>query len=154
MQLWRTADGALLKTFPETVSYIAFSPDGTTLLAAGTNIVWRRVSDGALIESYEDNGSTNHYNRYIAFTPDGHTFLRARAVGEIFAARVPVALHPFTRNGPGLTLHWSGGAGTYQLQQKTNLTAPWQDIGGVITNLSAEVTNQFPSSFYRVISMP
>src|SRR5262249_44715045 len=54
MQSWRVIDGALLRTFPMRAYAMAFSGDGAVLAAAGTNILFFRTSDGALIQEYAD----------------------------------------------------------------------------------------------------
>jgi WD40 repeat protein len=152
-QLWRVADGALMRTFPQGAFSVAFSPDSAMAIVAGTNLSIYGVATGALLSRYADAGS--YYQRAVATTPDGRAFLRTAFPGQIFAARLPLWLNSFTYAGPNGLLSWSGGDGHYQLQQRTSLTdGAWQNVGGVLTNRMAEVPLQNPNSFYRVISLP
>ncbi|EEF60656.1 WD40 repeat domain-containing protein [Pedosphaera parvula] len=151
VQLFRVTDGALLRTYPENANSVAFSPDGLTTLSAGTNLVLRSVQSGALIASFTDGISANE-SRAITFAPDGSAFYYGHSSQHLFAARVPIAFHPFLLQPNGWTLRWNGGVGPYQPQFKTNLTDPWQDLGTPSTNQSFTISNQYPNAFFRVIA--
>jgi WD40 repeat protein len=152
-QLWRVADGSLVRTFPEDSFTVAFSPDGALAVVAGTELAIYSVAGGSLICHSSDNGS--HYQRAVATTPDGRTFLHTRFPGAIYAASLPLWINSFTHAGDHCLFSWTGGGGHYQLQQCTNmLTSTWQNVGGVLTNRAAEIPLQFHSAFYRVIALP
>jgi WD40 repeat protein len=79
-RIWRTSDGALLRTyrFKDPVFAVAFSPDGR-LLATGTAKagedavkLWR-VSDGKCIRTYRDTSSIGVSG--ITFSADGRRLL-------------------------------------------------------------------------------
>jgi uncharacterized delta-60 repeat protein len=57
------------------------------------------------------------------------------------------------RNGSSVSLNWTGGPGTYQVQQTTNLTPPvvWQDVGGPMQSNSMSVPIGPDSLFLRVV---
>ncbi len=153
MQLWRVADGSMVRTFPGGAYGGAFSPDGAQLAVIGTNIDFYAVANGALISHYTDYTNGSHYDKAVAMTPDGSAFLRVCYPSKVFAARVPLWIHPLRQEGNKLLLSWSGGSGQYQLQQRTNLLEDtWQNAGGVLTNRTAELTPQSPNAFFRVIA--
>jgi WD40 repeat protein len=151
-QLWRVADGSLVRTFPEDSFTVAFSPDGALALVAGTNLAIYSVTNGSLISHSSDNGS--YYQRAVATTPDGRAFLHTRISGAIYAARLPLWINSFTLAGNNGLFSWTGGGGHYQLQQRTNVfTGIWQNVGGVLTKRTVEIPLQFSSSFYRVVDL-
>jgi hypothetical protein len=143
----------LLQTFPENASSIAFSADGYTLVTAGTNIIFRSAADGALLASYPD-GTSVVEESVVALAPNGSTFFFAHGRQHLFAARTPLVLHSFLPGPNGWTFHHSGGAGSYQLQIKTNLIDPWQSIGVPSTNPTFSISNEFPNAFFRLTSAP
>ncbi|MDB6016547.1 MAG: hypothetical protein JWR19_1036 [Pedosphaera sp.] len=145
MQLWSAADGSLLHTFPENVYCMAFSPDGLMLMSIGTNIVFRRVADGALIQNYAIGGGS------CVFTPDGHVFLRVGGGGTIFAAQVPLWITPVAQLDGNLVLNWTGGTGSCHLQERTNFMDAWQTIGDALTNQTVTIPIQYSNAFYRLI---
>jgi WD40 repeat protein len=151
MQLWSAADGSLLHTFPENAYCAAFSPDGLMLMSVGTNIVFRQVANGALIQNYADGGAG--YAKVCVFTPDGHVFLRVNAGGTIFAAQVPLWITPVAQVDGNLVLNWTGGTGSCRLQERTNFTDAWQTIGDVLTNQTVAIPIQYSNAFYRLIEL-
>src|SRR5207253_11246213 len=111
------------------------------------------VTGGALISHYSDSTNGSHYEKAVAITPDGSTFLRVCFPGKIFAARVPLWIYSFTREGNNWLLSWTVGGHLYQRQQRTNLTGgAWQNIGPVLTKRRAEIQRDLPSVFFRVIT--
>ncbi len=149
-QLWQVADGTLMRTFPESAFAVAFTPDSKMAVVAGTNVAIYAVPSGALISHYSDAGS--HYQRAVATTPDGQAFLRTAYDGQIYAARLPLWISSYTQAGGNGLLSWIGSGDHYQVQQRTNLIdGAWQNIGGVMTNRTAEIPLQLPADFYRVV---
>lgn len=156
MQSWRVSDGALLRTFPLAAYSMAFSPDGAVLAAVGTNIMFFRVADGALIQEYSDgfaSVSQSQGENGIVLTSSG-IFIRSRGLGEVMAGSVPVLVSARSIQGGQLSIRWVGGTGRYQLQRLSTIGSSWQDEGGVLTTNEVTVTPGSPSSFYRVIALP
>jgi WD40 repeat protein len=89
--LWRTSDGALLRTIVgvNVVERVAFSPDSTMLAAAENNyfenLKLYRVSDGALLRSFVDP-TFGFQKNDVAFTPDG-SMLVFSSGGQYIAMR-------------------------------------------------------------------
>jgi hypothetical protein len=55
-------------------------------------------------------------------------------------------------NGSYLSLAWSGGAGPFVIQTKTNLSdAEWTDVVTVTNQSSASVTFKGPCGFFRIV---
>ncbi len=155
MQSWRVSDGALLRTFPLAAYAMTFSADGAVLAAVGTNIIFFRTSDGALIQEYSDGfASFTQGEKGIALTPSGGCFVRSRGLGEVLAGRVPVFISAPSIQGGQMTIRWVGGSGRYQLQRASEIGSGWHDEGGVLTTNSVTVTPSTPSGFYRVIELP
>ena len=70
---------------------------------------------------------------------------------------IPVNAAPPIQSGislqsGSLTLNWSGGVGSYQVQMSTNLSNPnWQDVGGTISGTNFVVTPSNNAAFYRIV---
>jgi WD40 repeat protein len=105
--LWRIADGAVLKRFPdavpeEGVSAIRFTPDGTHLVTSGylafqdNSGYWQqagvirfwRVSDGQLRQQYDQHTGIA-VTSSIAWSPDAKQFAYGTYEGTAVAARTP-----------------------------------------------------------------
>ena len=154
MQSWRVSDGALLRTYPLAAYSMAFSADGAVLAAVGTNILFFRVADGALIQEYSDGfASFTQGEKGIALTPSGY-FIRSRGLGEVLAGSVPLLVSPPSIQGGQMIIGWVGGTGRYQLQRVSDIGSDWQDEGGILTTNSIRVTPGTASGFYRVIALP
>jgi WD40 repeat protein len=76
------------------VKSVAYSPDGTMILAGGQDygasrgtLVFWRVSDGALLGAYVGETSTAVHS--AQFSPRGNTFAYAREDGRVVVARTP-----------------------------------------------------------------
>jgi len=152
-QVWRVSDGSPVRTFPEGAFALAFSPDGALAVVTGTNLAIYSVNSGAVVSHSPDAGS--YYERAVATTPDGRVFLRARFPGHVLAARLPLWITSFSRNGETGVLSWTGGSGRYQLQQRTSLVdGGWEDFGGTVLSRTAEVPLHLPGAFYRVVEAP
>ncbi len=155
MQSWRVLDGTLLRTFPVPAYAMAFSADGNVLVSVGTNILFFRVSDGAIIQEYSDGfASYSPGEKGIALTPVGGLFVRSRGLGEILAGRVPVLVSPPSIKDGQIFMRWIGGTGRYQLQHSFWLGGDWHDEGDVLTTNSAIVTPGGSNVFYRVTVLP
>lgn len=95
VQLWRTRDGALLRTIPRSVAHnpgeIVFTPDGQTVAVGSfgkifsTVEMWR-TTDGKLRRRLE---GIDGYVNSMAFTPDGQTLVTG--VGGSSILLIPVA---------------------------------------------------------------
>lgn len=154
MQSWRVSDGTLLRTFPLAAYAMSFSADGAVLAAVGTNILFFRAADGALIQEYSDGfAGISRGEKGIALTPSGD-FIRSRGFGEVLAGRIPVLVSPPGIQGGQMMISWVGGSGRYQLQRVSALGGDWQDEGGVLTSNSVTLTPGTPTSFYRVMALP
>jgi uncharacterized protein (TIGR03118 family) len=72
----------------------------------------------------------------------------------LFGALAPVApsFVTFPSIGSSITLSWSGDAGPFALQMTTSLANPQWTTILTTTSLSATVTNNAPSAFFRVIN--
>jgi WD40 repeat protein len=156
MQAWRSSDGALVTTFPESVYSLAFSADGTMLVSVGTNITFWSAADGRVVKRYPDGpyAGPNQGPKGIAMTPDGYRFARSRGFGEVLVGTVPVWIHSAARQNGQLVLRWVGGTGRYQLQRTSAFPADWHDEGGILTTNAAVVPTGASKSFYRVVSLP
>jgi len=88
-------------------------------------------------------------------SPKGDLFAFGRLDGKVIVARVPVFITEARLSASNFILQWSGGSGSYQLQQRTNLaTGTWENVGASTT--ATGVTNNVSgaSLFYRVQSLP
>jgi WD40 repeat protein len=155
VQLWRAADGTLVRTIPGDAFSAVFSPDGAQMGVIGTDIAFYSVANGAVVRRYSDSANGSYYQKAMAITPDGSTFLRVCFPGKIFAARVPLWIHSIAWDGNRCVLAWSGGRGPYRLQRRTNASdTTWQNVGRVLSNKTVKVLSPLPSSFFRVIALP
>ncbi len=89
----------------------------------------------------------------------GRRFICARAAALLvllFASTLLEAqgsaprINSIARGNGKVVIRWQGGSAPYQLQMRTSLSAPWQDVGAAVSGL--EVTNTMSSqvAFYRV----
>jgi WD40 repeat protein/tetratricopeptide (TPR) repeat protein len=104
LQLWRFSDGALLRTLEDACCAVAFSPDGTTIVAG----LWResggpaaglwRVSDGTLLHTVQ--GDSEEMSS-VAFSPDGETLASGWGRGPIrlWSVSDGTLLHTFSHTG-------------------------------------------------------
>lgn len=151
MQSWRVDDGALLRTFPMNAYDMAFTPDGAVLAAVGTNIVFFRVSDGAVIAEYADGfPSITPGAKGIVIAPRAGLFVRSRGFGQVLAGRVPTVVARPRIEGGRMILGWEGGPGRFRLQRSSSPAGEWQDEGDVLTTNSVSVPLGGASGFYRV----
>jgi WD40 repeat protein len=155
LQSWRVSDGTLLRTFPLAAVAAAFSADGTVLAAVGTNIMFFRVSDGAVIQNYTDPfDKVSSETKGIAIAPAGGLFVRSREFGQVLTGLIPVLISTPTIQAGQLSIQWVGGTGRYQLQSNSGLGDGWQDDGGILTNSSTVTTPTPSNAFYRVVALP
>ncbi|PYJ84798.1 MAG: hypothetical protein DME70_10685, partial [Verrucomicrobia bacterium] len=132
IKIFRVSDGALVRTLTATgvVTSIVFTPDNQTMIssswdsnqdpvngyipATGSIRFWR-MSDGALLKTYDKNTGTSA--NALSVSPDGKLFSYSHD-STVFVARVPAAdcvasISPGSANFPT-----SGGSGT------VNVSAP------------------------------
>jgi WD40 repeat protein len=132
IKIFRVSDGSLVRTFTATgsVSSIVFTPDGQTMIAAssdsnedpangfvpatGTIRLWR-VSDGALLKTYDQNTGTSA--RALSVSPDGKLFSYSHD-STVIIARIPATFCDFSISPASVNLPASGGIGT------VNVSAP------------------------------
>src|ERR1041384_8520136 len=65
--------------------------------------------------------------------------------------QVASALSSSVASGSGIVVvKWSGGTAPFQVQCRTNLGAPWQDVDGTTYGSSQTNILKQPAAFYRV----
>jgi WD40 repeat protein len=115
VELWDAATGALIRTFSGRASevlYVAFSPDGTRLLASGGAPTLWDAATGTLLRTFPDRdqfsfGSLLWQGACWGFSPDGAQVFAAAPGGTVelwdaatgalirtFSAHAPVAFSP------------------------------------------------------------
>lgn len=132
IKIYRVSDGSLVRTFTSTgtVTSIVFTPDGQTMIAGswdsnqdpvngfapatGTVRFWR-VSDGALLKTYDQNTGTSA--NAVSISPDGHLFSYSHD-STVIVARVPSSLCEFSTSPTSAHLPAEGGSGS------VNVSAP------------------------------
>ncbi len=149
----RLTDGSVRTVLQDTgaVVSIAVSADGKTVLTAGTDIKFWRLSDGKLLRTYDQQtqGVTS-----LAATKDGKYFAYSRRDGTILLAYMPLWITDASLNGKKITLRWQGGSGLYRVQARPRLDkGRWHYLGSPTTNTT--FTHSARSRlFYRVVSLP
>ncbi len=126
IKIYRVSDGALVRTFTATgtVTSIVFTPDGQTMIAGssdsnedpvngflpatGTIRFWR-VSDGALLKTYDQNTGTSA--NAVAVSADGHLFSYSHD-STVVVARIPDSFCAFSISPTSANLPESGGSGS------------------------------------------
>jgi WD40 repeat protein len=155
MQSWQVSDGLLLRTFPLAAYAMAFSKDGTVLAAVGTNIMFFRASDGAVMQVFSDGfAGFTQGEKGIALAPAGGLFIRSRGLGGVLVGLIPVLISSPSIEGGQMVIQWVGGTGLYKLQRSLAFGVGWQDVGGILTSNSAIITPDVSSAFYRVVALP
>ena len=89
IRCWNAADGAQLWSVPvpgalagESISKLAFSPDGTRLaLAVGNKLPILDASNGSFIADFAGTTPPNNFNGGLAYSPDG-TVLAVNTAGD------------------------------------------------------------------------
>ena len=64
----------------------------------------------------------------------------------------PVTITNFSANNGQVTLSWSGGRPTYQVQTRSDALGNWVNIGASTSNTTAVVAAPNSQAFYRVVS--
>ena len=133
------------------VNKIAVSPDGRTLLSAGSTIKFWRLSDGLRLRTFdaEVQGVSA-----LDISKDGRFFAYGRQDGTVVLGRMPVWITDVSRIDGQLITHWQRGSGLYQLQSRSNLiSGDWQNVGA--PTAATRATNTVAGiAFYRVQSLP
>jgi WD40 repeat protein len=132
IKIYRVSDGSLVRTITATgvVTSIVFTPDGQNMIAGswdsnedpvsgfipaiGTIRFWR-VSDGALLKTYDQNTGTSA--NAVSVSPDGHLFSYSHD-STVIVARVPSTFCDFSISPTSANLPSNGGSGS------VNVTAP------------------------------
>jgi WD40 repeat protein len=132
IKIYRVSDGALVRTLSGTgvVTSIAFTPDNQMMIsgswdsnqdsvngylpATGSIRFWR-LSDGALLKTYDQNTGTSA--NAISVSPDGKLFSYSHD-STVFVARVPAVSCAYSISPTSADLPVSGGSGSI------NVTAP------------------------------
>ena len=149
----RLSDGVRTRTIQAAASVgsMAVSPDGKTFFTAGDTLKFWRISDGALLRSFDEEVQSIGA---VTVASTGKHFAYGRADGTVVLASMPLWIESTRRTAKQLILKWQGGSGRYQLQSCTNLTTgAWQNAGTPTVNTSATNTVTSPV-FYRVQSLP
>jgi len=126
IKIYRVSDGLLVRTFTSTgtVTSIAFTPDGQTMVAGswdsnenpvngfipatGTIRFWR-VADGRLLKTYDQNTGTSA--NAVSISPDGRLFSYSHD-STVFVARVPSSFCDFSTSPTSASLPSNGGSGS------------------------------------------
>jgi WD40 repeat protein len=151
LQLWDAINGSLLRTFPNEVQAVAFSPDSGLLLAAGTNVVCWAVREGTRVGLWP-GFMVAGTETSLAFTPDGGIFLYARSRGGIMAAKTPIWISNVRRDGNLTTIDWLGGQRPFVVQRKFDIDGSWENVSGVLDTNSCRLGSLTAQEFYRVVS--
>ena len=166
-----TTDGTLTNARFRSPAGLAFDQKGNlyvadsynqTIRKIGTNGLVTTVSGVAGVSGSQDgtNGVARYYNPYGLIVATNGALIVADAYNET----IRVLLVPFqlsmqiTNSTHTTTLTWSTVIGhTYQPQYQTNLSAPWLNLGPLLTstNLTTTVTDTYTSGshFYRVLQV-
>ena len=161
--------GQLIHSLPVKTGFLAFSPDAGALATAWFDTtrdrvvvgIWR-VSDGALMKTYDRLVPATGYYSGIAFGAQGSRLVVGANVtstinqstsprGTLTVLRAPVFFTEVGRtpNGRGV-IRWTGGPGPYQLQRTDDLNSEWTNVGLPVTGNGAVVV---PASFYRLLAL-
>ena len=132
IKIYRVSDGSLVRTFTATgvVTSIVFTPDGQTMIASswdsnedpvhgflpstGTIRLWR-VSDGALLRTYDQNTGTSA--NALSVSADGQFFAYSHE-STVVMARIPASFCACSISPTSVNLPANGGSGS------VNVTAP------------------------------
>jgi WD40 repeat protein len=149
----RLSDGAITRTIQDSnaIGAMAVSPDGKTILTRSTNLKFWRVSDGVLLQVYdqETQGAGP-----VAISGDGKYFAYGRSDGVLVLAWMPLWMDAVSQSHGEITFHCQGGSGRYQVQARSSLSSgSWQDLGGPSTNAIFTHACLSPM-FYRVQGLP
>jgi hypothetical protein len=98
----------------------------------------------------------------LDFDMDGFTNAQEHALGtDPSSAASRFMVHPPERNGSNITISWPAVSGkTYRIQSKSDLSAPWVDVGSAFTANSSNGTQTIPipdgatKQFYRIRLVP
>jgi hypothetical protein len=69
-------------------------------------------------------------------------------------APTPVIIRQIAASGGQLVLSWTGPSSRYQVQQKTALDHPWENLGEPVTQTSWTNAITAPLGFFRVVGLP
>ncbi len=164
-RLLRTLDGQI-----GTLAVVAFVGEGDIVMtgAGGSPgftsddnaLRFWRVSDGTELLKLEHlpvpySNSDRPSIRSLVVSRDTTRYAFARDDGFIAVARMPLFLTRPELGTAGLEIHWVGGTGRYQVQQRSSLTAgSWEDAGPPTPDRHATLPTPAAASFIRVLSLP
>lgn len=164
-----TTDGTLANARFRSPAGLTFDHNGNlyvadsynqTIRKIGTNGLVTTVSGAAGASGSQDgtNGAARYYNPYGLVIATNGSLIVADAYNEtIRDVLVPFQLSmQVTNSTHTTTLTWSTVIGhTYQPQYQTNLSAPWLNLGPLLTatSLTTTATDTYTSGshFYRVL---
>ena len=126
-------NGALVASTPDSVGAVTVDNAGWAVGATGNG--WGDNFRGAVDE-------VAIYN--YALSP-------AQVAAHVAGQVLPLTLTLPTIVNNGLNLQWTGGHGTFLVQYKTGLKAPWLNLATTV-NRSLTVPTVLGNAFYRVIS--
>ena len=154
IKLWLAADGTPIGALPPTesnnngVGSLAFSSDSSVLAAGSGDRIFDgvvrlfRVEDGALIESFEQEGG---YVSDVAYSPDGNLFAFSRSDALVIVAQNPASACAVTLSPASRTFGAAGGAGRIAVTDASGCTwqavadQPWVHFGSVTSSESGTI---------------
>jgi len=149
--------GAMTHTIATTGNQTISSNSSITRLAEDT------ATDGLPNSWWSQYGITGT-DRVASADPDrdGFTNAQEQALGtDPSSAASRFAANSPERNGNNITINWSSVSGkTYRVQSKSDLSAPWVDVGNAFTANSTNGTQTIPipdgamKHFYRIRLVP
>jgi len=165
-EIWDLQGGNLWGLIPEEtgapgqsvyVKLLVFTPDGKIAIMSDRDDkirIWRLSEGQEIVRLALYDVETAGINA-LAMSPKGDLFAFGRLDGKVIVARVPVFITEARLSASNFILQWSGGSGSYQLQQRADLTtSTWQDVGAPTTATGATNNVSGGSLFYRVQSLP
>jgi WD40 repeat protein len=135
VKVWEN-DGILVTNLPSAGFYLAFGPEGKTLLTSGTSTkLWSTKTWRTLLEFSQSSGTQS-----LAYSPNGQYFGYGQEALSAVAYSPHLDFENFSFANGKLLLKWSTFGGPYQLQQKTgDPDASWINFGSPTSDTTATI---------------